>query len=90
MPCVTVALVVPFRVTEMEFGGQVLKKPADDPDPAIEAVIAVVPGCAAVIMFVAALSIAIEEVPTEYESVPIELEQTGTELTPGANPPGHE
>jgi len=89
-PCVTVAFVLPFRVTEMDFGGQVLKKPADEPDPAIEAVMAVVPGCAAVMIFVAAFRVAIAEVLTAYDRVPIELEQAGTEVTPGANPPGHE
>ena len=37
-------LVAPFKVTEIDFGGQVVKYPADDPEPAIEAVMAVVPG----------------------------------------------
>ena len=89
-PCVTVAFVLPFKVTEMDLGGQVLKKPADEPDPAIDAVIAVVPGWAAVITLVAAFNVAVAEVPTAYDNVPIELAQTGTELTPGGNPPGHE
>ena len=56
---------VPFNVTEMDFGGQVLKYPAEDPEPATDAVIAVVPGCAAVITLVALFSVATEEVPTE-------------------------
>ncbi len=43
-PFVTVAVVFPFNVTEMDFGGQVVKYPADDPDPAIDAETAVVPG----------------------------------------------
>jgi hypothetical protein len=53
-------------------------------------VIAVVPGCAAVIRFVALFRLATDEVPTEYVSVPIEFEQVGTELTPGASFPGQE
>ena len=36
-PFVTVTSVFPFRVTEIDFGGQVLKYPAEDPDPAIDA-----------------------------------------------------
>ena len=52
-PCVTVPLVLPFaRVTEIDFGGQVEKYPADEPDPATDAVIAVVPGNSAVIWLV--------------------------------------
>jgi len=74
----------------MVFGGHVLKKPADDPEPATEAVIAVVPGCAAVITFVALFSVAIVEVLTLYVSAPIESEQLGSEVTPGARPPGQE
>ena len=38
------------RVIEMDFGGQVEKYPAEEPEPATEAVMAVVPGCAAVIV----------------------------------------
>jgi hypothetical protein len=37
-------------VSEIDFGGQVEKKPADDPDVDKEAVMGVVPGCAAVIV----------------------------------------
>jgi len=82
---VTVAFVPPFNVTDIDFGGQVVKYPADDPDPAIEAEIAVVPGCAAVITLVAAFSVATLPVLTEYESVPIELEHDGTDVTPVGN-----
>ena len=46
-----------------------LKYPAEDPDPAIDAVIAVVPGCAAVITLVAAFSVATDAVATAYVSV---------------------
>jgi hypothetical protein len=42
----------------MDFGGQVLKYPADEPDPATEAVMAVVPGWAAVMTFVALFRVA--------------------------------
>ena len=48
-PFVTVALVLPFKLTDIECGGQVEKKPADEPEPATEAVRVVVPGCVAVI-----------------------------------------
>ena len=64
IPWVTVPLVAPFKVTEMDLGGQVLKYPADDPEPAIEAVMAVVPGWAAVITFVALFSVAMVDVLT--------------------------
>ena len=64
-PWVTVALVVPFNVTDIDLGGQVVKYPADDPEPATDAVMTVVPGCAAVITLVALFSVATEEVPTE-------------------------
>jgi hypothetical protein len=74
----------------MDLGGQVLKYPAEDPEPATDAVIVVVPGCAAVITLVALFRVATEAVPTEYVSAPIELEQLGTEVTPGGNPPGQE
>jgi hypothetical protein len=57
--------VVPFKVTEMDLGGHVLKYPAEDPEPATDAVIVVVPGCAAVMTLVALFSVATEEVPTE-------------------------
>ena len=64
-PWVTVPLVLPFAsVTEIDFGGQVEKYPADEPDPAIEAVITVVPGNSAVIWLVSALIEATEAVPT--------------------------
>ena len=36
-PLVTVAFVPPFNVTDIDFGGQVVKYPADDPDPAMDA-----------------------------------------------------
>jgi hypothetical protein len=58
-------VVLPFaRVTEIDFGEQVEKYPAEDPDPAIEAVIAVVPGNSAVIWLVSGLIDAIAAVPT--------------------------
>lgn len=37
-------------VNEIDFGGQVEKYPAEEPEPATEAVMVVVPGCAAVIV----------------------------------------
>ena len=43
-PWVTVALVEPFNVTEMDLGGHVVKYPAEDPEPATDAVMVVVPG----------------------------------------------
>jgi hypothetical protein len=36
------------RVNEIDFGGQVEKKPAEEPDPATDEVMKVVPGCPAV------------------------------------------
>ena len=44
-------------VTEIDFGGQVEKYPAEEPEPATEAVIAVVPGISAVIWLVTALMV---------------------------------
>ncbi len=63
-PWVTVASVPPFSVTEIDCGGQVVKYPADDPEPATDAVIAVVPGCCAVITLVVLFRFATLEVPT--------------------------
>ena len=70
MPCVMVPEVLPLaRVTAIDAGGHVEKKPADDPDWDIEAVMAVVPGCPAVMVtrFVLVLVVteAILELPTE-------------------------
>ena len=82
---------VPFSVTEMDFGGQVEKYPAEDPEPATDAVIAVVPGCAAVIRLVALLSVATDggadRVGQRADRV---ASNSGTEVTPGGNPPGQE
>jgi hypothetical protein len=48
-PWVMVPTVLPLaRVTEMDAGGQVEKYPAEEPEPATDAVMAVVPGCRAV------------------------------------------
>jgi hypothetical protein len=58
-------LVPPFNVTEIDLGGQVVKNPAEAADPATEAVTAVVPGCRAVMTFVAEFTLATEAVPTE-------------------------
>ena len=88
-PLVTVPLVLPFKVTEMVFGGQVEKYPADDPEPATDAVIAVVPGNAAVIWLVSLLMLATELVPTAKVSTPIALLQLGSDVTPGSTPPEH-
>ena len=74
-------MVVPFaRVTEIDLGGQVEKYPADDPDPATDAVIAVVPGCSAVIWLVSVLIEAtIALLPCKL-SVPMAAVQLGIEL----------
>ena len=49
-PFVTTPFVVPSaRVTLIDFGGHVEKYPAEEPDPAIDALMAVVPGALAVI-----------------------------------------
>src|SRR6185437_2831429 len=85
-PCVTTPEVEPLAsVTPIEAGGQVEKYPADDPDPAIDAVIAVVPGCCAVIWLFVALIEATEAVPTVKLKVPIEDSHDGTEVTPGGS-----
>ena len=65
-PWVTVPAVEPFAsVTLIDAGGQVLKYPAEEPDPAMDAVMIVVPGNSAVIWFVSLLIVAIDAVATE-------------------------
>src|ERR1035438_5807369 len=50
-PWVMVPAVLPLaRVTEMDAGGQVEKYPAEEPEPATDAVMVVVPGCWAVMV----------------------------------------
>jgi hypothetical protein len=83
-----VPLVSPFaKATEIEAGGQVEKYPADDPEPATDAVMAVVPGMLAVITLVVLSMVAIDWLPTVKERVPMEEVQAGMEVTPGATFP---
>ena len=64
-PWVMVPFVAPFaKVTLIDFGGQVEKKPADEAEPADKTVISVVPGCAAVIWLVSLLMLATIGEPT--------------------------
>jgi hypothetical protein len=51
-------------VTEIDFGGQVEKYPADDPEPAIDTVMEVVPGTPAVMVATLEL-VLVEMVATE-------------------------
>src|SRR5580698_471273 len=81
-PCVTVPLVSPLAsVSEMDLGGQVEKYPADEPEPAMEAVMTVVPGCWAVIWFVSESIEAMDALPTLNCNTPIELGQVGIWLS---------
>src|SRR5580698_3021037 len=86
-PWVMVPVVSPLaNVTEIDSGGQVEKYPADEPEPAIVAVMSVVPGCSAVIWLFSLLIEAIDAVPTENATGPMELGQTGiclAEVMPG-------
>jgi len=80
-PLVTVPVLSPFdKATEIEAGGQVEKYPAEEPDPANVAVMDVVPGKAAVMMFVVLSIEAMAELPTVKVGVPIEEVQAGIEL----------
>ena len=89
-PCAMLPASLPFSsVTEMFCGGQVEKKPAEEPEPFTEAVMAVVPGNCAVIWLVSLLMVAIAGVPTVKLNVPIAAVQVGSEVTPLASPPLH-
>jgi hypothetical protein len=69
-------------VNEIDFGGQVEKKPADDPDVDNDAVMGVVPGCSAVIVgwFVSVFALieAIALLFTEKLRIPTAEVQDGT------------
>src|SRR6185437_5725225 len=87
-PWVMVPLVAPLaRVTSMLLGGQVLKYPAEEPDPAIEAVMAVVPGFSAVIWLLVLSIFATDAVPTLKLITPIADSQVGIcdRFVPGGN-----
>ena len=79
-PCVTVPFVVPSaRVRLIDFGGHVEKYPAEDPEPAIDALMAVVPGALAVIWLAFVLMVATVALPTEKLKKPIDDVQLGIE-----------
>jgi hypothetical protein len=65
-------------------GGQVEKYPADEPEPATDAVIYVVPGSSAVITPYSSIE-AIDEVCEVYVKLPSAVEQLGYVLDPGSH-----
>src|SRR5579863_1512880 len=77
-PWVMVPVVAPLaKVTEIDLGGQVEKYPADEPEPAMDAVMTVVPGCSAVISLFRELMEAMAALPTMNWRVPMVLGQVG-------------
>ena len=84
-PCATTPFVPPLaKAMLIDLGGQLEKYPADEDDCAIVAVITVVPGCSAVMIFVVGSMEATAELPLAKLNVPTEFEHSGSVADPGA------
>src|ERR1700722_4361775 len=84
-PCAMTPLVLPLaKAILIDWGGHVEKYPADDADCAMVAVITVVPGCWAVMIFVVGSMEATVELPLAKVNVPMEFEHSGSVVDPGA------
>src|SRR5580698_9410761 len=84
-PCAMTPFVLPLaKAMLIDFGGQVEKYPAEEADCAMVAVITVVPGCSAVMIFVVGSMEATPALPLAKLKVPTEFEHSGTVADPGA------